>query len=120
MEHYFPGRTEFDFGLPLYIGNSDFFMFPNSLAPVIEDFLRRSLECGLFVEIAIPTLVAWLGLPVRYEHSRQLIPFGEDYKMFQNLKSISDLEQFFIENPKVLSIHPVKFSGFNEFQKGSK
>jgi hypothetical protein len=114
---YFPNRTEFDFGLPLFIGNSDFFMFPNSYAPLIEDFLRRTLECGLFVEIAIPTLVEWLGLPIHFEQPRQLIPFGENYNMFQDLKSLDDIEKFFVAHPEVLSIHPVKFSKFSELLK---
>ena len=114
IDCYFPGRTEFDFGLPLYAGISDFFMFPNAYASEIEDFLRRSVECGLFVEIAIPTLVHWLGLPVYYEGNRQLFPLGNDWNMFHHLQSIESIEQYFAENPDLLSIHPVKFSRFSE------
>jgi|GEM_PF-6561174 len=118
IDRYFPGRTEFDFGLPLYAGISDFFMFPNTYASEIEDFLRRSIECGLFVEIAIPTLVHWLGLPVHHGGNRQLFPLGSDWNMFNHLRSIEEIEQYFVEHPELLSIHPVKFSRFKEIPKG--
>lgn len=112
LQTYFPDRKQFDFELPLFVGNADFFMFPNSQAPLIEDFLRRSLECGLFVEVAIPTLVEWLTCPTIFEHERQMLPFGEEYAMFEGLTSISDIEDFFSRSPDLLSIHPVKFSRF--------
>jgi hypothetical protein len=92
-------------------------MFPNSKARVIEDFLRRSIECGLFVEIAIPTLAKWLDLPICYEQHRQHFPLGDDWNMFQNLNCFMDIERYFEENPDVLSIHPVKFSGFPELRE---
>lgn len=117
INRYFPDRTEFDFGLPLFAGISDFFMFPNSKARIVDDFLRRSIECGLFVEIAIPTLAKWLGLPIRYEQHRQHFPLGDDCNMFQNLNCFEEIERYFEENPEVLSIHPVKFSSFPELRE---
>jgi hypothetical protein len=110
IETHFPGQREFDFGLPLFMGNADYLLFPNRMAPLIEDFLRRTIECGLMSEVAVPTLANWLGLPLVFDHDRQFLRTGTEW--FTDIRSVGDLEALFGKNPDLVSVHPVKFSRF--------
>ena len=110
VDAHMSGRTTFDLGLPLFMGNADYLVFPNRWAPLIEDFLRRTIECGLMSEVAVPTLAAWLGLPMHFDADRQILRTGE--RAFTELTSVDAIERYFEQHPDLLSIHPVKFSRF--------
>jgi hypothetical protein len=110
IETHFPGQREFDLGLPLFMGNADYLLFPNHLAPLIEDFLRRTIECGLMSEVAVPTLANWLGLPLEHDSERQYLRTGTDW--FTDVTSVGDIESLFSRDPHLISVHPIKFSRF--------
>lgn len=112
VDAYYPGLSTFNFGLPLFTGNADYLLFPNRLAPEIEDFLRRSIEGGLMSEVAVPTLANWLGLPLRFDYERQILQTGMGWNA--DITSVAGIEAFFAERPELLSIHPVKFSRFTQ------
>ncbi len=112
MNTHFPGQREFDLGLPLFMGNADYLLFPNRHAVVIEDFLRRTVESGLMSEVAVPTLANWLGLPLTFDKERQVLQTGTVWNT--DITSVADIESLFAERPELISVHPVKFSRFRD------
>ncbi len=112
IDTHFPGREEFDLGLPLFQGNADYFLFPNRLAPLIDDFLRRTIESGVISEVAVPTLANWLGLPLEVDAPRQVLRTGPQW--FTDVTSVADIHALFERQPELLSIHPIKFSRFTQ------
>ncbi len=95
--------------IPLFFGYSDFLVFPNAHAGMIADFLARTVRAKLFVEVAIPTMLAWSGLPTTLLHGRLDIRWLESRNDF-NFAGIDALLGFFDENPDCIGIHPVKWS----------
>jgi hypothetical protein len=112
LETYHGDSTTLDFGLPLYCGNSDFMVLPPGYDDDIIDFLEASIQCGLFVEVAIPTMLMWLNVPIRNLGKELHFPFGEAYSSFDGFRSPADIEEYFRTQSQLLAIHPVKFSRF--------
>ena len=110
LSTFFPEHNSLDFGLPLFCGNSDFLVLPNWLSTEIVDFLERTIQCGLFVEVALPTLFKWLQVRVELLGERLHFPFANQYDKFSHFTSLSDITDFFRENTAYIAIHPVKFS----------
>lgn len=108
IETNFPGCRDFTFGLPLFMGNADYLLFPNRHADLIEDFLRRTVECGLVSEVAVPTMANWLGLPLHFDRERQVLQTGVDW--FTDVTSLADIDALFAAHPELISVHPIKFS----------
>jgi hypothetical protein len=112
LQDLLPFRDDqFAFGLPLRFGFSDYFTFPNSLAHEVEDFLARSVRCNLFCEVAIPTMLAWLGLNLvpcrdRFED------LWEAARTQLGLRTMDDVRALFAERPDIIGIHPIKMSTF--------
>lgn len=99
-------------GVPLFYGMSDFFSFPNSLGDAILEFLRVTLECRLFVECAIPTMLAWSGLELRQCYKEVHYDWGQGPHDLRSIDGVEQLTQFFDGNPELIGVHPVKFSRF--------
>lgn len=105
----FAGGLTVDFGLPLYGGYSDLFSFPNSSSAMILDFLMRSVRANLFVEVAIPTMLAWSGLEVISLGERLQACWGDDRKDI-DFRGALDMWNYFERNPELVAVHPVKIS----------
>jgi hypothetical protein len=100
-----------DFGVPLWMGNSDFFLVR---ADRFGDFCRSSAvltRCGLFAEVAAPTALRW-----RSERPAEFAP--EDLEWVDNaeaparfaIRKREDIPAYFEKHPRTLAIHPVKIS----------
>jgi hypothetical protein len=107
--NFFPNQSTLDFEMPLAIGNSDILYIPCEFYKEALDFLKRTIQCGIFVECAIPTYIKLHSQ--RYDTIEKSIdfPFGDDYNKFKNLKSFTEIDSYLSNNNK-LAIHPVKFS----------
>ena len=95
--------------IPLFFGYSDFLVFPNARAGMIADFLARTVRAKLFVESAIPTMLAWSGLPTTLLHGRLDIRWLDSRNDF-DFDGVDAIRIFFDENPDCIGIHPVKWS----------
>ena len=95
--------------IPLFFGYSDFLVFPNARARMIADFLARTVRAKLFVEVAIPTMLAWSGLPVTLLNGRFDIRWSADRDEL-NFTGVEALRRFFEERPQCVGVHPIKWS----------
>lgn len=95
--------------VPLFFGYSDFFVFSNADAGMIADFLARTVRAKLFVEVAIPTMVAWSGRSTTLLHGRLDIRWGESRREFE-FNDLDEVRRYFEEHPECVGIHPVKWS----------
>lgn len=103
----------FRFGLPLSAGYADYFTFPNRIEDEVEDFLARTVRCGMFCETAVPTMFAWSGLRL-VDCSAQFDVRWGDRREDTEFASLSELERYFAQHPEILGVHPVKTSRFRD------
>jgi len=103
------GEKGYSFGIPFYHGFSDFFTFPNRIADEVEDFLARTVRCGIFCEIAIPTMLRWSGVSVVSCSQRFDTRWGEERAGLE-FRSQREVAEFFSQHPELIGAHPIKFS----------
>ena len=96
-------------GVPLRGGLSDLFSFPNSHSSAVRDFLARTVRVNLFVEVAVPTMLAWSGLHLERLGNRLDYRWGDDRAEF-DFGSVDDVVGYLEQRPNLVGIHPVKWS----------
>jgi len=96
-------------GVPLRGGMSDLFSFPNSYSSVVRDFLARTVRVNLFVEVAVPTMLAWSGLHLERLGDRLDYRWGDNRAEFK-FGSVDDVVRYLEQRPDLVGIHPVKWS----------
>ena len=101
----------FRFGLPLSAGFSDYFTFPNWFAGEAEDFLARTVRCGIFCEVAVSTMLQWSGLDLVEMSWAFDLRWGAG-REGSLPDSVAGLVQYFRDNPGIIGVHPVKTSRF--------
>jgi hypothetical protein len=118
LRSWFGGNSgdhmSYDFGLPLFYGFSDYFTFPNSIAADVEQFLSATVSVGLFAEVAVPTMLVWLGRElVRGAETFDLL-WGHARDSVAHITSDLALVEYFAARPGVFGVHPVDLSRFAE------